>query len=80
MKNKYRDQTDLHKGTVPLSGTPGCKRSKLELQRDRGDVREAATKRSSSVSRRGMPTQGFKKFCCLLCDKVLIFYLITRPQ
>lgn len=31
---------DLHESTVPLSGTPGCKRSELEFQRDRGNVRE----------------------------------------
>ena len=42
---------------MPLSGIPGCKRSELEFQRHRGDVREAATKRSRGVFRREMPTQ-----------------------
>lgn len=68
---------DLHKGTVPLSGTQPCEKSKPEFQKDRGDT---ATKQSRGAFRREMPAQGFKKFCCFFCDKILIFYIVKRLQ
>lgn len=62
-----------------LSGAWGPERSKPEVERGQTEIREADTK-AIEAALREMPTKGFEKCCCFLCDKILIFYLFEKLQ